>query len=171
MTAALLGAFYDTSAAPISAAAAQETSSTVSAIPEPSTLLLVVLSLALAAIKAHRCRWAFIAFFAILGLLTAQSGVRGDIFRWDNGELILSAPDAIGRALERYLERTGRTTADERRERATAEAVARAAATTQTFEGPGAMPARPMSSCPDCGSPVAHENACLVCKHCGWSRC
>ena len=98
-------------------------------------------------------------------------GIGGPNPVWDNGELILSAPDAIGRALERFLERTGRTTVADRRERATAEAVARAAATTQTFEGPGAMPARPMSSCPDCGSPVAHENACLVCKHCGWSRC
>jgi ribonucleoside-diphosphate reductase alpha chain len=98
-------------------------------------------------------------------------GIGGPNPVWDNGELILSAPDAIGRALERFLERTGRTTVDDRRDRATAEAVARAAATTQTFEGPGAMPARPMSSCPDCGSPVAHENACLVCKHCGWSRC
>jgi ribonucleoside-diphosphate reductase alpha chain len=98
-------------------------------------------------------------------------GIGGPNPVWDNGELILSAPDAIGRALERFLERTGRSTVDDRRDRATAEAVARAAATTQTFEGPGAMPARPMSSCPDCGSPVAHENACLVCKHCGWSRC
>ena len=98
-------------------------------------------------------------------------GIGGPNPVWDNGELILSAPDAIGRALERFLERTGRAAADERRGTATAEAVTRAAATTQTFEGPGAMPARPMSSCPDCGSPVAHENACLVCKHCGWSRC
>ena len=98
-------------------------------------------------------------------------GIGGPNPVWDNGELILSAPDAIGRALERFLERTGRSAADERRGTATAEAVTRAAAATQTFQGPGAMPARPMSSCPDCGSPVAHENACLVCKHCGWSRC
>ncbi|HKY60581.1 MAG TPA: ribonucleotide-diphosphate reductase subunit alpha, partial [Gemmatimonadota bacterium] len=98
-------------------------------------------------------------------------GIGGPNPVWDNGELILSAPDAIGRALERYLERTGRASAAERRGNASAEAVTRAAATTQTFEGPGAMPARPMSSCPDCGSPVSHENACLVCKHCGWSRC
>ncbi|MGH7586984.1 MAG: adenosylcobalamin-dependent ribonucleoside-diphosphate reductase, partial [Gemmatimonadota bacterium] len=98
-------------------------------------------------------------------------GIGGPNPVWDNGELILSAPDAIGRALERFLERTGRSPVDERRGTATAEAVTRAAAATQTFQGPGAMPARPMSACPDCGSPVAHENACLVCKHCGWSRC
>ncbi|MGH7565011.1 MAG: hypothetical protein ACREK5_11420, partial [Gemmatimonadota bacterium] len=78
---------------------------------------------------------------------------------------------AIGRALERYLERTGRSGTDAARGATPAEAVTRAAAGSDTFQGPGAMPARPMSSCPDCGSPVTHENACLVCKHCGWSRC
>lgn len=90
---------------------------------------------------------------------------------WDNGELILSAPDAIGRALERFLERSGRALNGEQRGATPAEAVTRAAAESDAFQGPGAMPARPMSSCPDCGSPVTHENACLICKHCGWSRC
>ncbi|MGH7563888.1 MAG: adenosylcobalamin-dependent ribonucleoside-diphosphate reductase, partial [Gemmatimonadota bacterium] len=89
-------------------------------------------------------------------------GISGPSPVWDNGELILSAPDAIGRALERYLERTGRTASDAARGATPVEAVARAAAESETFQGPGAMPARPMSSCPDCGSPVAHQNACLV---------
>nr|MBA3584277.1 ribonucleotide-diphosphate reductase subunit alpha [Gemmatimonadota bacterium] len=102
-------------------------------------------------------------------------GIGGPNPVWDNGELILSAPDAIGRALERHLERTGAceghgnngTSANG----VSAEAIVRAAADSERLQGPGAMPARPMSSCPDCGSPVTHENACLLCKHCGWSRC
>jgi len=105
-------------------------------------------------------------------------GIAGPNPVWDNGELILSAPDAIGRALERYLERRGEGTGGESlgiatRTRGTArpEDVVKAAGESETFQGPGAMPARPMASCPDCGSPVAHENACLVCKHCGWSKC
>lgn len=98
-------------------------------------------------------------------------GISGPNPVWDNGELILSAPDAIGRALERYLERTGRSVTDAARGATPAEAITQAAAESETFQGPGAMPARPMSSCPDCGSPVTHENACLVCRHCGWSRC
>ncbi|MGH7557994.1 MAG: adenosylcobalamin-dependent ribonucleoside-diphosphate reductase, partial [Gemmatimonadota bacterium] len=98
-------------------------------------------------------------------------GISGPNPVWDNGELILSAPDAIGRALERYLERTGRSVTDAARGATPAEAITQAAAESETFQGPGAMPARPMSSCPDCGSPVTHENACLVCSHCGWSRC
>jgi len=105
-------------------------------------------------------------------------GIAGPNPVWDNGELILSAPDAIGRALERYLERRGEGTGGESlgiatrtRGTARAEDVVKAAGESETFQGPGAMPARPMASCPDCGSPVAHENACLVCKHCGWSKC
>ncbi len=98
-------------------------------------------------------------------------GISGPNPVWDNGELILSAPDAIGRALERYLERSGRATNGNGNGHATPTAVARAAAENDEFRGPGAMAARPMSTCPDCGGPVIHENACLVCKHCGWSKC
>lgn len=99
-------------------------------------------------------------------------GISGPNPVWDNGELILSAPDAIGRALERVLERReGEAAGDTGAGTTPADAVVKAAAESDSFQGPGAMPARPMSSCPDCGSPVTHENACLVCKHCGWSRC
>ncbi|HEY7473075.1 MAG TPA: adenosylcobalamin-dependent ribonucleoside-diphosphate reductase [Gemmatimonadota bacterium] len=106
-------------------------------------------------------------------------GISGPNPVWDNGELILSAPDAIGRAVERYLERRGdfEAGAPESNGRAseggaaTADVVVRAAQRSGEFDGPGAMAARPMSSCPDCGSPVANENGCLLCKHCGWSKC
>ena len=106
-------------------------------------------------------------------------GISGPNPVWDNGELILSAPDAIGRAVERYLERRGDLEpggpdaggGTSTRGAASADVVVRAAIRSEEFQGPGAMPARPMSSCPDCGSPVASENGCLLCRHCGWSRC
>jgi ribonucleoside-diphosphate reductase alpha chain len=28
-----------------------------------------------------------------------------------------------------------------------------------------------MGSCPDCGGQVVHENGCLNCHSCGFSRC
>src|SRR5688500_5945128 len=98
-------------------------------------------------------------------------GISGPNPVWDNGELILSAPDAIGRAVERYLERRGDldgrpeangSAAGSTRGAASADVVVRAAIKSEEFQGPGAMPARPMSSCPDCGSPVASENGCLL---------
>jgi ribonucleoside-diphosphate reductase alpha chain len=104
-------------------------------------------------------------------LVAELKGISGPNPVWDNGELILSAPDAIGRALERCLERRGDATNGNGNGGVPAEAVVKAAAQTDAYQGPGAMPARPMSSCPDCGSPVLHESGCLLCKHCGWTRC
>jgi ribonucleoside-diphosphate reductase alpha chain len=98
-------------------------------------------------------------------------GISGPNPVWDNGELILSAPDAIGRALERHLERCGETGNGNGRGGVSDDVVIKAAAESNAFQGPGAMPARPMASCPDCGSSVAHENGCLLCRHCGWSKC
>lgn len=98
-------------------------------------------------------------------------GISGPNPVWDNGELILSAPDAIGRALERHLERRGEVSPGGGNGRVPADAVVKAAAESEAFQGPGAMPARPMTSCPDCGGPMTHENGCLLCKHCGWTKC
>jgi ribonucleoside-diphosphate reductase alpha chain len=103
-------------------------------------------------------------------IVVELKGISGPNPVWDNGELILSAPDAIGRALERHLERRGEET-NGNPSSVTADAVIKAAAASDAFQGPGAMPARPMSSCPDCGSPMTHENGCLTCKHCGWTKC
>ncbi|MFN2383823.1 MAG: LAGLIDADG family homing endonuclease [Gemmatimonadota bacterium] len=106
-------------------------------------------------------------------------GISGPNPVWDNGELILSAPDAIGRALERCLDRRGESMSDGRSAAvatatggsARAEDVIRAAAESESFQGPGAMPARPMSSCPECGYSMVHEGGCLRCMNCGWTRC
>ncbi len=98
-------------------------------------------------------------------------GISGPNPVWDNGELILSAPDAIGRALERYLERRGEGLNGNGHGRVPVEAVVKAAAESEQYQGPGAMPARPMSACPDCGGSVVHESGCLTCHNCGWSKC
>jgi hypothetical protein len=26
-------------------------------------------------------------------------------------------------------------------------------------------------TCPDCGAPIVHESACILCVTCGWGRC
>jgi ribonucleoside-diphosphate reductase alpha chain len=103
-------------------------------------------------------------------IVVELKGISGPNPVWDNGELILSAPDAIGRALERHLERRGEDTNGGELS-VSPDAVIKAAAESDAFRGPGAMPARPMSSCPDCGSPVTHENGCMTCRHCGWTKC
>ncbi len=67
---------------------------------------------------------------------------------WDEGTLILSCPDAIGKALSRYIER---------------------------HEIEGSYEKTAMKSyygvCPDCGGQLVHEEGCLICKSCGASKC
>jgi ribonucleoside-diphosphate reductase alpha chain len=28
-----------------------------------------------------------------------------------------------------------------------------------------------MAKCPECGKPVEHEGGCVICRHCGYSKC
>jgi ribonucleoside-diphosphate reductase alpha chain len=67
---------------------------------------------------------------------------------WDEGVLILSCPDAIGKALSRYIERHEIEGSDEK-------------PVVQSHFG----------VCPDCGGLLVHEEGCLICKSCGASKC
>ena len=101
-------------------------------------------------------------------IVSQLKGISGPSPVWEDGELILSTPDAIGRALERYLQR-----------RQAGGSLARipAHADDASVEEDGSVPpvsgggAKTMVTCPECGSTVAHEGSCLTCKHCGWSKC
>ena len=105
-------------------------------------------------------------------LIRELKGISGPNPVWEDGELILSTPDAIGKAMERYIQRK----AGQDYQGAAAEAPA-----VSLQSGPGEAAAPPtfvqsggtktMTTCPECGSTVAHENSCLMCKHCGWSKC
>ena len=92
-------------------------------------------------------------------------GISGPSPVWEAGELILSAPDAIGRALERYLQR---------RSNGQLPVHDVAGEPTVAVTGGGAAAggsSKTLVTCPECGSTVAHEGSCLTCKHCGWSKC
>ena len=92
-------------------------------------------------------------------------GISGPTPVWEDGELILSTPDAIGKAMERYLQRRGGDIAAAEVEGPAA--VVMEAPPAQAIAGG----AKTLTTCPECGSTVAHENSCLTCKHCGWSKC
>ena len=100
-------------------------------------------------------------------LIRELKGISGPNPVWENGELILSTPDAIGKAIERYVQRNagqGSQVAEEG-----PAAVSLQEALPPSFvQGSGS---KTMTTCPECGSTVAHENSCLMCKHCGWSKC
>jgi len=93
-------------------------------------------------------------------VIKALKGISGPAPVWENGEQILSTPDAIGKALERHLNRR-------------LEGEPLAALPVQGAPPAAAIPAdaKTLTTCPECGATVSHEGACLSCKHCGWSKC
>ncbi len=102
----------------------------------------------------------------IRSLIKQLKGISGPTPVWDDGDLILSVPDAIAKALERYLER--RKVPDLFHE------------TVLTEEGSklnGGEEERKLlwqnrgNICPDCGSIMFLQEDCFTCHHCGFSRC
>jgi ribonucleoside-diphosphate reductase alpha chain len=97
----------------------------------------------------------------IRSTLKQLKGIRCPQPLWDNGSQVLSCPDAIGKAIERFLERSSRPRPgcvpplDEHDSPAGTTEVA----ATQPL------------TCPDCGGNVEPEGGCVVCHFCGFSRC
>ncbi|MFB0517424.1 MAG: adenosylcobalamin-dependent ribonucleoside-diphosphate reductase [Candidatus Neomarinimicrobiota bacterium] len=100
-------------------------------------------------------------------------GISGPSPTWENGRLILSTPDAIGQALDDYLDQ---------RPRQKWEIVDNGATLPQASghdtnhppeeEGPYEEIAyKILTTCPDCGSTVIHESGCATCHSCGYSKC
>jgi ribonucleoside-diphosphate reductase alpha chain len=83
-------------------------------------------------------------------------GIRCPAPIWDNGSQILSCPDAIGRAVERFLERSGSLAQSSESQVSTLDEETTAAR---------------FLACPDCGETVEPEGGCMVCRFCGFSRC
>jgi len=93
--------------------------------------------------------------------LTQLKGIRCPQPLWDNGSQVLSCPDAIGKAIERFLERSSAPAAG------SAQGPASQDVSSETAKETRAQPL----TCPDCGCNVEPEGGCLVCRFCGFSRC
>ena len=75
-------------------------------------------------------------------------GITGEHVVFQNGDMVLSIPDAIGQVLEkRYLlNRTG-------------EKIKRQG---NSLKG---------DLCPECGATIAFEEGCMTCHNCGYTKC
>jgi ribonucleoside-diphosphate reductase alpha chain len=84
----------------------------------------------------------------IEAVLKQLRGIRCPSPSWQDGGIILSCPDAISRAVEKYLK------------------------LTQGHEaGVRIKPKGTAGACPDCGEALEYSEGCAVCKHCGYSKC
>ncbi len=81
-------------------------------------------------------------------VLKQLRGIRCPSPSWQDGGIVLSCPDAISRAIEKYLKNTDSYEGGLR------------------FQLEGST-----GACPDCGGTLEHSDGCVVCKHCGYSRC
>ena len=93
-------------------------------------------------------------------IINQLKGISGPNPTWEDGQLILSTPDAIGRALEIFV--NGDSPSQEKKSQ---------------FEiaeenPPSGKVGEYGQYCSKCdGSGIVNEGGCLVCKDCGWSKC
>ena len=92
-------------------------------------------------------------------VISELKGISGPSPVWENGELILSTPDAIGKAMERYLQRKA------------GQPLKAGAPENMPSSSVESREPKTLTTCPECGATVSYESSCLMCKHCGWSKC
>jgi len=92
-------------------------------------------------------------------------GIGGPCPVWEDGTLILSTPDAIGKTLETYLvnNRISRTNGENGKPQQEQGGLEKKVLTVHGSSG--------LVTCPECGAPAMQESNCHVCHHCGWSKC
>ncbi|MCJ2556804.1 MAG: vitamin B12-dependent ribonucleotide reductase [Candidatus Thermoplasmatota archaeon] len=95
-------------------------------------------------------------------LIRQIKGIRCPSPLMGKGGIILSCPDAVGKALERYMKRKHAMEAGEPIEEAT---------TLDRFAPEPIFSGNVVGVCPDCGAALVHEGGCMVCRSCGYSKC
>lgn len=115
-------------------------------------------------------------------------GIRCHSTLRQKGLKVLSCPDAIGRALERYMnfnmEHKDVKTIDELTEEieergscigncslCATPCQAAAAEEQDSFSSTIPSNSSNMKNCPECGSTIQHEGGCVICRNCGYSKC
>jgi ribonucleoside-diphosphate reductase alpha chain len=89
--------------------------------------------------------------------------------------VILSTPDAIGKALEQHMSECNKSQAKRKQtfgmpETDDSSDEARGAHFNMVEPGNG-VPSKTMTTCPECGLTISHEGGCLLCHNCGYSKC
>lgn len=101
-------------------------------------------------------------------------GIMGPNPVWHEGELIRSIPDAIGRGLDRYLQKKTNPQVELPLTISDLSPTNPENDDDPEEEKPNldfAYGVQIKESCPDCGEAVVFEEGCLICRSCGFSKC
>tara|TARA_B100001250_G_scaffold378064_1_gene367632 strand:+ start:32 stop:2422 length:2391 start_codon:yes stop_codon:yes gene_type:complete len=91
-------------------------------------------------------------------------GISGPNPTWEDGRLILSTPDAIGKALDDYLHEKNQNPDNEQDKKLLI--------TMETDKKNKSETKTNLMMCKSCDSrSVVNEAGCLTCQSCGWSKC
>jgi ribonucleoside-diphosphate reductase alpha chain len=93
-------------------------------------------------------------------------GISGPNPTWEDGRLILSTPDAIGKALDDYLKHRESNDPNDQHLQFTM-----ASSRESNNKDVADFTLKNLSTCPDCGSSVQHQSGCVTCPSCGFSKC
>jgi len=110
-------------------------------------------------------------------IIKQLKGISGPNPTWEDGRLILSTPDAIGKALDDYLNENQQSN-NKNQKNSEDEELRKNTITMATSEEANKnqnkvtdFTFKNITTCPDCGSSVMHEGGCVTCPGCGFSKC
>lgn len=92
-------------------------------------------------------------------------GIRCPSPAWTDSGVVLSCPDAIGLAIERYEKWRNNGNGENASDQVSAN-LPMAEVVNETATGESSM-----GACPECGGHMKHEDGCMTCIACGFSRC
>jgi ribonucleoside-diphosphate reductase alpha chain len=101
-------------------------------------------------------------------IIKQLKGISGPSPVWDNGDLILSAPDAIAKVLERHLKREEQP--DLFRQNL-AKGLKQSVGDKSLDQNMKRIMESRGNICAECGSIMVFEEGCMKCYSCGFSRC
>ncbi|HXY53469.1 MAG TPA: vitamin B12-dependent ribonucleotide reductase [Nitrospirota bacterium] len=107
---------------------------------------------------------------SIDSIIKQVKGIRCPSPAWGEGGSILSCPDAIGRALERYT-KDGMSHRHLHKPKATAAQQTVAYASSDCGQGGSKNHLGLCPECPDCGGLLEFGEGCAFCRGCGFSKC
>jgi len=98
-------------------------------------------------------------------------GISGPNPTWEDGRLILSTPDAIGKALDDYLHEKKQNPHDDDGKLLITMDTNKDEKLAKTID-PEMIASAKLMMCKSCDSrSVVNEGGCLTCQSCGWSKC